>query len=199
MDVYGKGFKYKSVEDLPQEAQQHYRGGMNFLEMGHLWYGDWAIGQFMQVAEEKYREALYGFTGDHFGRRFVNASPNLYENSSVPFILYGKNVPSRKIKTPGSHMDIMPTLIEMVAPKDFTYYSLGESMFSDSKAWGLGFDKVIDSDSLYYAPRGADVNAINLTTLEEGRVTEFKYKDQYNELMKLAWHYVVRGDSLHLK
>ena len=66
---------------------------------------------------------VFTFTGDHFGRKFINHKPNLYEKSSVPFIMYGKNIPKEISEVPGSHIDIMPTLIEMVAPKDFKYFT----------------------------------------------------------------------------
>ncbi|MBK8601003.1 MAG: sulfatase-like hydrolase/transferase [Flavobacterium sp.] len=90
VDFYSKGFPYKSAKDFPKSVKQYYDGGMTFEEMGHLWYGDYAIGKFIAKADRKYADALYGFTGDHFGRRFVNSKPNLYERSSVGFIMYGK-------------------------------------------------------------------------------------------------------------
>lgn len=198
IDVYSKGFKYKSIEDLPTEAQQYYSSAMTFVEMGHLWYGDWAIGRFMADAEQRYPDALYGFTGDHYGRQFINHSPNLYETSSVPFILYGKNIPVQRLNTPGGHDDILPTLIELIAPEDFIYYSFGTSMFDENKEIGIGFEKVIDRDSLFYSPKDAPIRSIGLKDFGEKEIKKMKYEKQYNDHMKLAWHYTVKGDSLKL-
>lgn len=199
VDIYGQGFPYKAPQDMSEEAQKVYKGPITMREMGHIWYGDKAIGKFMDVAKEKYPDALFIFTADHTGRRFATPTYNLYEESAIPLIIYGKDIPAQQLKTPGSHIDIMPTLIEMIAPEGFTYYSFGKSMFSEDKNTAFSYEKVMDNDSLYYAPRDSYVHTISLETMQEDKTETFKYKDQYNELMKLAWHYVVRGDSLHLK
>lgn len=194
-NVYAKGFMYKSDDDIPESMRQYYTGAMSLNEMGHIWYGDWAIGRFMDVAKGKYPDALFAFTGDHFGRKFINHNPNLYERSSVPFILYGKDVPVQKLNTPGSHIDIVPTLIEMTAPKDFTYYSFGKSMFDENKSCGINLGRVVDADSLYQETHN-ELLSISLNSFEEGKPTSLKHRDEYDKLMQLAWHYIVRGDSI---
>lgn len=199
VDVYKRGFMYRTKDDLPKEAQEVYEDGMNFTELGHLWYGDWAIGRFVDEADKKYNEAVFAFTGDHFGRRIITHTPNLLETSAVPFILYGNNIPKQKVATPGSHINIMPTLIEMIAPENFTYYSFGKSMFDTEQNLGLSFEKAIDSDSLYYSPRQAETSIISLGDNGEKQEPIFRYKDSYSKLMQLAWHYTVRGDSLNVK
>lgn len=196
IDVESKGFKYSSREQFPQEMQKYDDGRMSLKELGHLWYGDWAIGRFVDAAESKYTDGLYAFTGDHFGRRFINHSPNLYESSTVPFILYGKHIPAERNPRPGSHIDIAPTLIELVAPEDFPYYSFGTSMFSEVKQYGIGFEKVVDTDSLYFSPQDSRVKKINLTNFGESESDIFKYEKEYNKLIGLSWHYIIRGDSL---
>jgi phosphoglycerol transferase MdoB-like AlkP superfamily enzyme len=196
IDTGKKGFMYKTEADFPEEVKQYYAGGMNMPEMGHLWYGDWAIGQFMDKAEKKYEDALFGFTGDHYGRRFINHSPNLAERSEVPFILYGKGIPPMKSSTPGGHADIAPTLIELIAPAGFRYYSFGSSMLDSTKACGVGFEKVVDRDSLYYQPKDAMVDEISLVDFKEKKNKHFKFEREYKELMRLSWHYTVKGNKL---
>lgn len=196
VDVDSKGFMYQSVDQFPEEVKKYHDGRMNLREMGHLWYGDWAIGGFVDKAEAKYENSLFAFTGDHFGRRFINHSPNLYERSAVPFIIYGKNIEPDKNMTPGSHVDIAPTLVEMIAPEGFDYYSFGESMYTPNKKYGIGFEKVIDSLSLYHTPKEAKVAKINLADFSEEELDAMEYQEPYNKLMGLSWHYIVRGDSL---
>lgn len=197
VDVDSKGFIYQSEDQFPEEVKKYHDGRMNLREMGHLWYGDWAIGRFVDEAEVKYENSLFAFTGDHFGRRFINHSPNLYERSAVPFILYGKNIEAEKSMTPGSHVDIAPTLVELIAPEGFHYYSFGESMYNSDKKFGIGFEKVIDSLSLYHAPKESKVIKINLSNFEEEELDRMKYQEEYNKLLGLSWHYIVRGDSLN--
>ncbi len=196
VDFYSNGFPYKSANDFPKSVKQYYDGGMTFEEMGHLWYGDYAIGKFIAKADRKYADALYGFTGDHFGRRFVNSKPNLYERSSVGFIMYGKNIPQAKLHTAGSHIDIMPTLIEMIAPKDFEYYSFGTSLYSPNKTSGISYSKVITAKELYFLPKEASVEKIDLETMKESQIDATAYLSEYNKQMGLAWYYTLKGNKL---
>ena len=56
----------------------------------------------------------------------------------------------QKLNTPGSHIDIMPTLIDLVAPEGFKYYSFGSSMLQKNKLYGIGYNKLITKESLFY-------------------------------------------------
>lgn len=67
IDVVSKGFQYTSVTDLPASFDKVYDGAMSLSELGHLWYGDWAIGKFVKAAEKSYEAPLFAFTGDHYG------------------------------------------------------------------------------------------------------------------------------------
>lgn len=196
VDLEAKGFPYKSTDDFPAAMKKYYDGAMNIKELGHLWYGDKALGDFVKKAEKEYTESIFNFTGDHFGRKFINSKPNLYEKSSVAYIMYGKSIPKSLNLTPGSHIDIMPTLIEMIAPKGFEYFSFGESMFTKNKNEGIAFDKMIEGNDLYYFPKGSNIEKIDLTTFKE---TSFKKSDlefKHNKLMALAWYYTMKGNDL---
>ncbi len=166
------------------------------LELGHLWYGDQEIGNFVDRAREKFPHALYSFTGDHYGRRFLSPTPTLYERSSVPFILYGNGIPAMKKNTPGDHTDIIPTLIELVAPEGFTYYSFGSSLLNGGKEYGIGFEKMIDRQNIYYAPKDAGVIAYDITNEKESVIPDLPAPDSYKQRMSLAWHYVMKGNDL---
>ncbi|NHM08064.1 sulfatase-like hydrolase/transferase [Flavobacterium sp. CYK-4] len=199
VEVYKKGFPYKSEKDFPAAMQKYYDGSMTMEELGHLWYGDYAIGKFMEKATQKYPDAVYGFTGDHYGRRFLNSKPNLYETSSVGFILYGKNIPISANKTPGSHIDIMPTLIEMVAPKGFEYYSFGTSMYDAQKVKSMSYSKIVTASDLYYIPKDAPVEKIELATMKASQQPATPLLNDYNKQMSLAWYYTMKGNTIKKK
>jgi phosphoglycerol transferase MdoB-like AlkP superfamily enzyme len=196
VDLEAKGFPYKSTDDFPPAMKKYYDGAMNLKELGHLWYGDKALGDFVKKAEEEFTSSLFNFTGDHFGRKFINSNPNLYEKSSVAYIMYGKSIPKSLNLTPGSHIDIMPTLIEMIAPKGFEYYSFGESMFTKEKNEGIAFDKMIDRNDLYYFPKGASIEKIDLNTFKETNLNKSDMQLKHNKLMALAWYYTMKGNDL---
>ena len=196
IDLDKKGFPYHSKEDLPESMKKYYDEGMSIKQMGHLWYGDKAIGDFVKEASKKFPEAIFCFTGDHFGRRFLNFQPNLYERSSVNFIIYGNGIPKINSKTPGTHIDIIPTLIEMIAPKDFEYYSFGSSLLNPNKTIGISHDKLIIPNELYYFRKDDRVDKITLNNMHESIIDSTNLKHKFNKQMALAWYYTMKGDSL---
>lgn len=196
VDLEAKGFPYKSTDDFPTAMKKYYDGAMNLKELGHLWYGDKALGDFVRKAEKEFTSSIFNFTGDHFGRKFINSKPNLYEKSSVAYIMYGKSIPKSLNLTPGSHIDIMPTLIEMIAPKGFEYYSFGESMFTKGKNEGIAFDKMIEGNDLYYFPKGSNIEKIDLNTYKERNLKKSDLELKHNKLMALAWYYTMKGNDL---
>jgi hypothetical protein len=196
VDLEAKGFPYKSADDFPPAMKKYYDGAMNMKELGHLWYGDKALGDFVEKAEKEFTSSIFNFTGDHFGRKFINSKPNLYEKSSVAYIMYGKSIPKSLNTTPGTHIDIMPTLIEMIAPKGFEYYSFGESMFTKGKNDGIAFDKMIEGSDLYYFPKGSNIEKIDLTTFKETNFKKSNLELKHNKLMALAWYYIMKGNDL---
>ena len=198
VDMETKGFPYKSTDDFPLAMKKYYDGAMNIKELGHLWYGDKALGDFVKKAEKEFTESIFNFTGDHFGRKFINSKPNLYEKSSVAYIIYGKSIPKSLNLTPGSHIDIMPTLIEMIAPKGFEYYSFGESMFTKGKSEGIAFDKMIDGKDLYYFPKGSNIESINLNSFKETNFRKSDVELKHKKLMALAWYYTMKGNNLRV-
>jgi|TARA_B110000238_G_C16111667_1_gene432976 phosphoglycerol transferase MdoB-like AlkP superfamily enzyme len=167
--------------------------------LGHLWFADKSIGDFVRKADEKYKNSLFAFTGDHYSRKFINNSPTLKERSSVPFILYGSALSyfPEKNYNPGSHIDISPTLINLIAPKGFTYYSFGSSLLDNKKnKKGIGFDKIIKKNVLFeFSKNYGTKKEIFTNTLIDNK-SEFLNKKSIDSLMSLAWHYTIKGDSI---
>ena len=197
IDVYAKGYPYHTKDDIPVAVRDYLdEDVMSVLELGHRWYGDYAIGQFMNKAEQVYPEALYAFTGDHFARKFINHKPNLYEESAVPFILYGKGIPAQQLSTPGSHIDIAPTLVELIAPAGFEYHSFGSSMLDDSKPFGLGFNKLITPEYIYVEGADFKLDRMELASGKEEEVKQVPFYEGYSLTLALAWHYVAKGNKI---
>jgi len=115
--------------------------------LGHFWYADRCLGSFVEKVESQHDDSLFVITGDHWSRRFINKTPSLYERKSVPLILYGKNFNKKlnaSTQLAGSHLDIAPTLIELIAPEGFVYKSLGKNLLNpNERQIGFGADIVI--------------------------------------------------------
>lgn len=197
IDIYEMGFQYRTKKDLSSKAQVQYDGAMSLNALGHIWYSDKSIGDFVSKAEKKYTNSLYCFTGDHFGRQFINSKPNLLEKSNVPFIIYGSDINPQINSTPGSHIDIIPTLVELIAPKNFKYYSFGNSLFFNSEnKLGIGYLKLISYNEIQYFSKITDIQNYNIKKGTSSYIIKSDYESEYRKLLSLSWHYTVKGDTI---
>ncbi len=104
--------------------------------IGHAWFADRALGDFVARTSKAHPEALFVITADHWSRRFVNERPTFELKTEIPLIMYGPEVlegfaPGSFF---GSHLDIATTLIEMIAPEGHQYNSFGRDMFAAEDA-----------------------------------------------------------------
>ena len=196
LDVYKKGFPLTRV---PDDLAPEFDGSVTLKMLGHLWYTDRCVGDFVRSAELKFEDALFAFTGDHFGRKYINLHPGRFEASAVPFILYGKKI-LKNISPPagpvGSHIDIAPTLIELSAPKGFIYYAIGRDILrSGPVRFGMNRDNMIGSDFLF------DVENQKFHPLP-GRTLPKRLPDPkeltllHDRETGIAWWRIIRGEKL---
>ena len=99
-------------------------------EFGHYKYADREIFNFIKKIQTAEPESLFVIVGDHADRYHPEKNPSDYERFCVPLIIYGNGVEKNLLaeNSAGSQIDIMPTVIELIAPKDFEYYSVGQSL-----------------------------------------------------------------------
>jgi phosphoglycerol transferase MdoB-like AlkP superfamily enzyme len=132
LPVYREGFPYQTI---PKDLETLYDKNVPLSVFGHLWYTDKLVGNFIRKIENKLPGCVFAVTGDHWSRKFLNQKPTLYEHSSVPLLLYGRDI-LKHIQAPekiaGSHLDIVPTLIELAAPGGFEYYSMGKNLLAEN-------------------------------------------------------------------
>mgnify|MGYP002622188871 CR=1 FL=1 len=143
------------------------------VELGHYWYMDKVITEFIRRVSEKYPESLFIVTGDHAVRVDPSTHPTIFEHQSVPFVMYGAGI-DKEILPPdvvGGHTSIVPTIIELIAPEGFKYYSIAPSLF---ESFGVAFNNdvfltestagKIDSDAIEILPHvaSADLKSVNL-------------------------------------
>jgi len=191
IDVVGKGFPLKAI---PKNIEPYYDGSIDINILGHLWYSDKAVGDFVAEAERRLPGSLFALTGDHYGRRFLNGTPSLYERSSVPFILYGSGLSAAESKdTSGSHIDIMPTLVELVAPADFVYYSFGQSLFAD-KAVGFGRNTAITKQFIAEFNPQIQAGSLPNTSFPKEIDSLELLKAKHDDLHALGWWLTMKGN-----
>lgn len=203
-DVKSKGFP---LNEIPADIKSHYDGSITLNQLGHFWYCDREVGKFVNAIEKEHPSSLFAMTGDHYGRRFLNARPSIYEHSSVPFILYSKKFiapQGTRNPTPGSHIDIIPTIVELIAPAGFQYYSFGRSMLdkgekdnkSGTNLFGIGHQTFVTEN--FIANLKIDRNPAPLPD------TDFVYNSEifrslekkHDQLLGLGWWLILRGEVL---
>lgn len=198
LDLAAEGYDVNAVTEALKKLPDVDDVNQLAIELGHYWYMDEVITNFIRAAAEKCPESIFVVTGDHAVRCDPSTHPTIFENQSVPFVLYGAGI-NREILPPdavGDHISIIPTIIELIAPKDFAYYSIAPSLFNSD---GVGFNnsafltaKVagqIDSEVVELLPHIAsnELNAVNLTD-------EREHAAQIIGAMRtVAWWIIMKG------
>ncbi len=137
IDLAKEGFPKEEVRKLlPKEKQSDEEF---LIELGHQWYADREIKRFIDQMEKEEPNSLFIIVGDHGSRAmYLENSPSLYHHNSVPLIFYGKGISKNQFpsQVAGGQIQIIPTLIELIAPKGFAYYSLMPSL-TEGRYYGL--------------------------------------------------------------
>lgn len=165
-------------------------------KLGHFWYADKVLTHFIQEMYNKYPESLFVITGDHGDRVNLDPNPPLYERYAVPLIFYGQGVSKQMLpgRVAGSHIDITPTLLELIAPQGFEYYSVGESL---TKGKTLG-----TNDQLWITPdyigriQGENVEPLGwASSIAEAPDLE-AVKQEVQAVRTVAWWRIIRGKNI---
>jgi len=197
VDVESKGFPLKQV---PTDIAPLFDNTTSLKMLGHLWYSDKCLGEFVKKAESKLKRPLFAFTGDHFGRKFINANPDFFERSGVSLILYGRDA-LNGIALPrgaaGSHIDIGPTLVELTAPKGFTYYSVGQDLLAPRKEFlGIGWFRVIGKDFILDLSGAPQFYPLPGKPLPDNLPDMSVLKATFDRVYGIGWWRVRRGEKL---
>ncbi len=124
----------------------------------HERYADQAVAAFVTEAQQRFPEALFVITGDHVAgaARFELPDDPEFASLTVPLVIVGRGLPPiyhGEQVTPGSHLDLAPTLYELCAPSGFSYTCLGTDLFSANRppfsigqGWVAGQTFIASSD-----------------------------------------------------
>ena len=108
-------------------------------ELATYRYSDKAIFNFVKSMKDAYPDSLFVVTGDHsnlFGSlnntSLIHRDYTLRDTFCTVGLLQHPELDSTMIATQkGTHMSLMPTIIEAIAPKGFEYYSITPSLFEE--------------------------------------------------------------------
>ena len=102
-------------------------------------YSDKAIFNFVNAMKETFPDSLFVITGDHsnlFGSlnntSLIHRDYTFRDTFCTVGLLQHPDLNREMITTTkGTHMSLMPTIIEAIAPKGFEYYSITPSLFDE--------------------------------------------------------------------
>ena len=168
--------------------------------LGHLWYSDKCVGEFVSQADQKFDRPLFAITGDHYSRKqYVSARPThtLYEQLAVPLVIYGSKVLEdlqRPAAIAGSHLDIVPTFVDLAAPRGFAYHAFGRDLFDQSQPQaGYGCNAVIGPDLILKINDPAHVE--DLHGQRRSDVNGEALAVRYRQLHGLGWWRAMKGSQ----
>lgn len=99
--------------------------------LGTYWYSDWALSLFIEEMKRTFPDCLILVTGDHsyippMMNKMLHRDYTFREKFCTSFMMYHRGFTQDILASNniGGHMHIMPTVMELIAPKGFTYYSL---------------------------------------------------------------------------
>ena len=197
VDLQMKGFDENRVKSDPLGARL---SAEQLRVLGHLWYSDKCVGDFVSEAESKLEGPVFAITGDHYSRKqYVSARPThtLYESLAVPLVIYGpKALQSKQPPEPiaGSHLDLLPTLIDLAAPSGFVYHAFGHDLFQSSQLQaGFGCNAVIGPDFILKVSDPAHPQ--DLHGQPTGRVNGQALALRYRQLQALGWWRAMKGNQ----
>ena len=197
VDVGKKGFDFETLKANPISAGLSQR---QMRILGHLWYSDKCVGDFVDQSEAKLERPLFAITGDHYSRKqYVSARPTrtLYEQLAVPLVFSGQkaleSVPHPAILA-GSHLDIVPTLVNLAAPTGFAYHAFGRDLFVETQPQiGYGCNAVIGPDFILKINDPGHVEDLHGQSKSDVPGKELAL--HYRQLHALGWWRAMKGNQ----
>lgn len=134
VDVDAEGFQRNIVKNkLPDTIPSDDK---TITELGHIWYADQVMGNFIEEAYQKIPYSLFVITADHSERFNFAKEQNVKTLSAIPCIIYGNGVKKEWLQNKvGVTMQIPATVAELIAPTGFKYTALIPSVFDSQKVF----------------------------------------------------------------
>lgn len=196
-DVYGKGFPLRTV---PEDIKPLWEGAVSLAALGHFWFADQALSNFIVRAEQRLPDPVFAATGDHWSRDFLHERPNIYERNAVLMLWRGQDIlppVSDPAGLAGSHLDIVPTLVELAAPAGFKYHAFGGNLFApDREQIGSGLPATVGPDFITFHPSPEVTLSLWDMQPRPTKPEEFKAMQRWRAIRALAWWRLMKGSAL---
>jgi phosphoglycerol transferase MdoB-like AlkP superfamily enzyme len=127
------GTTHARFADLPKNFKKYEHSEMGLGGyLNTLFYSDWALGEFMKMAEKTrwFERTIFIFMADHP----AFTSGDFRERFHIPFVIFAPSIfsPERIKDVVGSQYDIIPTIVDLLCI-DAEFSSIGKSIFRKTK------------------------------------------------------------------
>lgn len=127
--------------DVPLDEIRQFLAKQNYNKQdarlfGHIWYQDKQILHFIQEISRVLPDSIFIITGDHYDREYPKTASHKVSNT-IPLIIYSPVLEITKNTNIGSHIDITPSILELIAPHNYTYHSFGTPLVSNNNIIAL--------------------------------------------------------------
>ena len=132
IDVDKEGFKRSEVVSKLPDSIKNEEKTIN--ELGHMWYMDKVIGNFVKITEVVEPNSLFVITGDHSERFHFAKEQDVKTKSAIPCVFYGEGISKAMFNNVqiGVHNQIAGTIAELIAPAGFEYSAMMGNMFVEN-------------------------------------------------------------------
>lgn len=195
VDLRAKGFDEEAVRRALPEARRSDEALLR--QLGHFWYEDREMAKFIAAARARFPDSLFLIIGDHADRYNVRRTPGKHERYAIPFIVSGPGVTPRLFPpdAAGSQIDVVPTLVEMIAPVGFSYESIGQSLTRGNRQ-GVNYLLWVTKDAIGLA----DTRPLEGEPLRGGETApvsdEAALSDYIDAVRAISWWRAKYGASL---
>ena len=197
IDVAAEGFDLENARAVAAKIPNVDDSDQLALELGHYYYMDKIVTNFVHETMARYPDSVFVITGDHAVRMNPSRTPTMYEFQSVPFVLYGQGI-TPSILPPdvvGGHTNIVPTLIELIAPAGFSYVSIAPPLTEGNMGAAFNRDYFL-TQSVMGAVNGTRTELLP-GVIEGDDVTAYALLNARMEILRtLSWQLIEYGDSL---
>jgi len=168
-------------------------------KLGHFWYSDKVITEFVQTMYKQYPESIFVITGDHANRFNLEPNPSAAERYTIPYVLYGQGIYPQLLppNAAGGQLNIMPTLMELIAPQGFEYYSVVESMTKNSRV-GINRELWVTSDEIGKT-NFKTVERVPWSTKNTPETAAGQIKEDVDAVQAVSWWMIKNGKNMEMK
>ena len=199
IDIESLGFDLAREKELTRQMPDVDDPDQLALEVGHIWYMDKMATEFIKKTEAAYPDSLFILTGDHAVRTNPSNHPTLYEHDSVPLVIYGAGV-TKDILPPnaiGGCTNLLPTLIELIAPAGFPYYSILPSMTEGTQTASFNSDVWVTDKAVGSTKNDATEPRPDINVPFDPDTERAKMKQWMPMARTLSWWLATHGTNLN--